>query len=142
MLSSKTGSAATSNYQNCPFFIWLSFLLIWVKLGNPTVWLLNMPLYMQTSLPIPPVLSSPLLPHMTHSHFIISISKVFANFLIDLFLDRSSPSKERTESGGGIISTVFPGSSHTNSNCSQTYRSTGHCTFIFVVANSKHCAES
>ena len=40
---------------------------------------------------------------------------------------------------GGIISIVFLGSSHTNSNCSQTHRSTGCFT---IVAISEPCAEA
>jgi len=59
-------------------------------------------------------------------------------------LHRSSPSKELLESDGGIIRTVFLRSLHTNSDCSQTHRSTGtgHCTWIFIVAISKPCTKA
>jgi len=45
--------------------------------GHPAAWLLHMALSMHvhTSLAIQLVLPSPLLPHTTHSHFIVSVSK-------------------------------------------------------------------
>ena len=68
--------------------------------GHPAVWLLHMPLSMQTSLAIPLVLSLHL--HTTHSHFIISVSKeAISTVLSNLFIH------------GGIISTVFL-TSHTS----------------------------
>ena len=52
-------------------------------------------------------------------------------------LPQSFPSQQWWESGGGIISTVFLGSSHTNSNCSQTHRSIGHCTCMFIISKPR-----
>jgi len=63
------------------------------KLGNWGHLALQMPLSMYNS---PLVIPSPLLPHMTHSHFIISpskeaISTVFGNFPIS---SQSFPSRQ------------------------------------------------
>jgi len=72
----------------------------------------------------------------TTSNCLEAISTAFANFL---FLWHLLNSNERLMVHG-IISTVFLRSSHTNSNCSQTHRSTGHYTCVFI--NSKPCAEA
>jgi len=74
--------------------------------------------------------SSALSSNTTHSQFIISTSKeaVFANFLFyNLLLLNSN---ERLMEALAI-STVLLGSSHANSNCSQTHRKNGHCTCIY-----------
>jgi len=93
---------------------------------------------MQTLLALPLVLPSPpthslSLHHLhiqgDHLHSICQLSHLF----VSLFLN----SNERLMD---IISTVFLGPSHNNSNCSQTHRSIGYCTCIFTI--SKTCAEA
>ena len=63
-ISSKTVSTIIAIIDR--FFFGLHF----ADPGDPAVRLLHVPLSTQTSLAIPQVLPSPLLPHMTHCHFI------------------------------------------------------------------------
>ena len=80
--------------------------------------------------------SSPLSSHM-YTQFTLTSSLPYPRRPSPQYLPslpQSSPSKELSEIDGGSISTA-----HTNSDCSQTHRSTspGHCTWIFIVAISK-----
>ena len=131
MLTSKARSAFNVQF---PFFLFLGLYFCWSGSSSSpsfTHAFIHTNFTSYTT-------SSPLSFHMTHSHFIIStsncleaISTAFANFL---FLWHLLNSNERLMVHG-IISTVCLRSSHTNSNCSQTHRSTGHYTCVLSIAN-------
>jgi len=108
--------------------------------GDPAVWLVHMPLSMQTKASQAILLVSPSLSSYT---WLTLTSSPYPRRSPLYYLQTSkSLFWSSKQSDGYIVSTIFLGSSHTNSNCSQTHKSTGHCTCIFIVAISKRCTEA
>ena len=103
--------------------------------------LLHMPLSMQTKASQAILLVSPSL--SSYTWLTLTLSSPYPRRSSLYYLQTSSSLFwSSKQSDGCISSTIFLGSSHTNSNCSQTHKSTGHCTCIFIVAISKRCTEA